>query len=150
MQQRGDTSPGHTGLQNTRLAVGALDAVGAIAHQQVIDLVLIPEGQPGLLLVVETSGGDDVQSGTLGDFPHQPDIPAQVDGGTIHYGANTHGSCLVQHTTGHFGYLVSLVEPWTEVHSHGPVGTGQVFMHQHLAQIGCIYRSQYTLDLHLR
>ena len=149
VQQRSHASPGYTGLQDARLTVCTLNAVGAVAHQQVVDLLLVPEAQPGFLLIVEAGGRDDVQPRAAGHLPHQVDVTAQVYRRAVHHGGHALLCCLAQHPAGHLGHLVPFIEAGTKVHPHGPVGTGQMLVHQHLAQVGRIHRTQYALDLHI-
>jgi len=148
LQQGSEAAAAHTGLEYAGFAAGAGDAVGAVAHQQVVDLLLVPEVQPGLLLVVEAGGGDEVQAGAAGHLPDQADIPAQVDGGAVHHGAHAQGFGLAELSRGDLGHLVKLKEAGAEIHAHGPVGAGDVLMHQGLAQFSGVDGAQNALDHH--
>ena len=147
-QQRGEARPGHAGLENARPAVGAGDAVHAVPHQQVVDLLLVPHAQPGLLLIVEAGGGDEVQAGAPGHLPDQVDIPPQVDGGAVHHGAHTQGLGLVQLALRHGRHLVKVEELPAEVHPHRPVRAGQMLVYQGLPQLRRVDGAENSLDRH--
>ena len=143
----------HTGLyhavfHNAGLGIGAGDTVQALVQQQVMDLALIPHGQPGLLLIVETGGSHDVDPGLFSHIPQQVNVAAQVDGGAVDEGIDAILLQLLKLTGGHLHQLVILEELVAEVHAHGPVSAGDVLMHQGLAQLVRSDRAENSIDHH--
>ena len=55
---------------------------------------------------------------------------------------------LAELSRGDLGHLVKLKEAGAEIHAHGPVGAGDVLMHQGLAQFSGVDGAQNALDHH--